>query len=600
MKKQTSKRQNKKIFSKYFKKYWYLFLLGVIIVIAVDWFQLYVPLYFGNIVDLYQEYSQSKITFSVLKTGVFNYILKVFLVIVGVTILRVLWRFCFFLNARNIEEKIRNEMFLHATKLSQDFYSKNKVGQIMPYFTNDLGSIRMFFAVGLMFGIDFLFLGGFTLYRMFKISWFLTLISSIPLFLMSILFYLIEKPLERRYKEVQDSFQDMMDYSQESISGISVIKAFTLQKLDRIRFRNKTIKLYEDNVKFVKLRTIFDATIHFILTAVVLTVIGLGSIVALGLLSIPKITSGEIVTFISLYWTLTWPIQAVVEFISTLTQARASAKRISKFMDEKITVKDSIDVLDIPVEDIKPTIRVSNLTFSYPDEKDQKPKLKNINFEIKEGEKVGILGRTGCGKSTLIDLFLRLHNVSKNSIFIGGYDIMKLPIKTVRKTISLVPQDNFLFSDTISNNIGFGFEDIENELVERVSKQAGVYENIIEFPDKFKTVLGERGITISGGQKQRISIARALAIDPKILILDDSVSAVDTKTEELIIDNLIRERQNKTTILIAHRITTIRKMDKIILMDKGKILDVGSHDELIKRSKEYLDLVNLQALESEM
>jgi ATP-binding cassette subfamily B protein len=307
------------------------------------------------------------------------------------------------------------------------------------------------------------------------------------------------------------------------------------------------------------------------------------------------LTAGQLTEYISYFFTLIWPTMALSRFIQIQSQAKASAERIEAFLDHEIEIKDGEDLLR-NVSDLKGSIQVKNLTFQYPD--GDVPVLKGVSFDIKAGEMVGILGRTGSGKSSLVDLFLRIYNLNEQQVFIDGYDIMKLPIQTVRETIGYVPQDNFLFSETIYSNIGFAYQNIDEKKIEEAARLSDVYDNIMEFKEKFNTVLGERGVTVSGGQKQRISIARALAKNPEILILDDSVSAVDTKTEEAIINNLHRVRKGRTTIFIAHRISTVKRMDKIILLDDGKVVAVGSHKELLKTSPLYQDMVRRQQLEN--
>ncbi|HHT55551.1 MAG TPA: ABC transporter ATP-binding protein, partial [Acholeplasma sp.] len=309
-----------------------------------------------------------------------------------------------------------------------------------------------------------------------------------------------------------------------------------------------------------------------------------------------EFTVGSLTEFISLFSALTWPTMALARFLSLFSQAQASGQRIKEFLDTKPTVVDGDDLIE--VDEISPSITVNNLTFNYPD--DDEKVLKDISFEIKAGEMVGILGKTGSGKTTLVDLLLRVYNVENDKVLLGGHDIMKLPIKKVRDTIGYVPQDNFLFSDTIKNNIGFSRDKFTDEEIIDSAKFADIYENVVDFKEGFQTVLGERGVTVSGGQKQRISIARALTKNPDILILDDSVSAVDTKTEETIINNLYKLRKNKTTILIAHRISTVKDLDKIIIIDEGEIVAIGSHKELMKKSPFYQEIVKRQTLEEKV
>ena len=358
-------------------------------------------------------------------------------------------------------------------------------------------------------------------------------------------------------------------------------------------FNQRNMDLYDKNIGFMKFIIVVNLAINFALNIVIILIVGYGSYLVIDTAR-TGFTPGQLTEYIAYFFSLIWPTMALSQFINIQSQARASATRIEKFLDHPIEVKDPVDA--IIKNDLGGSLKVQNLTFTYPD--GDSPVLKNVSFEIKKGEMVGILGRTGSGKSSLVDLFLRTYNLEENQIFLDGYDIMKLSIKSVRNTIGYVPQDNFLFSDTIVNNIGFSLEQPAEDDVVEPAKLADVYENIIDFKDQFQTILGERGVTVSGGQKQRISIARALTKDPEILILDDSVSAVDTKTEEAIIKNLHRIRKGRTTIFIAHRISTVKKMDKIILLDQGEVVAMGSHKELMKTSPLYQDMVKRQTLEN--
>lgn len=575
-----------KHFRKYYAKYALFFLVGSAVLIAVDWIQLDIPKLVGGIID---NLRQEVVDVDFIE----NAIIRIGVLALLITIGRFLWRYTIFGASRRIEYNLRNTMFGHATKLSQSYYSQEKVGGLMTYFINDLEAIRMAFGPGILMLVDGLMLGGFALYRMFNLNVMLTLIATVPMIALTVILVFIRKRISAKFKERQKSFENLSDFTQENFSGITVIKAFVREMKEYMFFQKKNEDLYDKNFQFVKYIVAVNISIGIALNLVILTIITFGSFLVINR-SDTGLTAGQLTEYMSYFFSLIWPVMALSQFIQIQSQAKASASRIEKFLDAPIEVKDADDALSF--DHLQGSIFVKNLTFKYPD--GDKPVLEDVSFEIKKGEMVGILGRTGSGKSSLVDLLLRIYNLDENQMFIDGHDIMKLSIKTVRNTIGYVPQDNFLFSDTITNNIGFSYDSPDQDLVKESAKLADVYENVMEFKDQFDTVLGERGVTVSGGQKQRISIARALAKNPEVLILDDSVSAVDTKTEEAIISNLHRVRKGKTTIFIAHRISTVKKMDKIILLDQGKISAIGSHQQLMKTSPLYQDMVRRQTLEN--
>lgn len=575
-----------KHFRKYYAKYALFFLVGSAVLIAVDWIQLDIPKLVGGIID---NLRQDVVDVDFVE----NAIIRIGILAVLITIGRFLWRYTIFGASRRIEYNLRNTMFGHATNLSQSYYSQEKVGGLMTYFINDLEAIRMAFGPGILMLVDGLMLGGFALYRMFNLNVMLTLIATVPMIALTVILVFIRKKISSKFKERQKAFENLSDFTQENFSGITVIKAFVREMKEYMFFQKKNEELYDKNFQFVKYIVAVNISIGIALNLVILTIITFGSFLVINR-SATGLTAGQLTEYMSYFFSLIWPVMALSQFIQIQSQAKASASRIEKFLDAPIEVKDAEDALSF--DHLEGSIKVNNLTFKYPD--GDKPVLEDVSFEIKKGEMVGILGRTGSGKSSLVDLLLRIYNLDENQIFVDGHDIMKLSIKTVRNTIGYVPQDNFLFSDTITNNIGFSYETPDQELVKESAKLADVYDNVMEFKDQFDTVLGERGVTVSGGQKQRISIARALAKNPEVLILDDSVSAVDTKTEEAIISNLHRVRKGKTTIFIAHRISTVKKMDKIILLDQGKISAIGSHQQLMKTSPLYQDMVRRQTLEN--
>lgn len=585
------------VFTKHFRKYYFiyapLFLLGIAVLVAVDYFQLLIPEEVSNIMGIYRVSYEAidaggVISKSDMLSQVEPYLIKMLIWLAIVGFGRFLWRIFIFGTSRLIEERVRNEMFSKATLLSNSYYSTEKVGGLMTYFINDLGAVRMAFGPGLMMVVDGLFLGGLTLYKMFQMDVMLTVYAFIPLIALGALMFFLRKSMQLKFKARQQSFEDMSDYVQENLSGISVIKAYVKEMSSAIRFKTTTEDFYDKNMAFVKQRLYFQISITIAINIVIFTLIGYGGHVVIN----GGLTPEELFKYLTFFSILTWPVMALSRFVTISSQANASAQRIGEFLDAEVDVNDD---LAVETPELEGNITAKNLTFSYPDDPDTLI-LDDINFDIKQGEMVGILGRTGSGKSTLVDLLLRVYNVQEGTLFLDNNDIMTIPLFQVRDSVGYVPQDNFLFSDTIRANIGFSQESLDDEKIIEAAKMSDIYSNITEFKHGFDTILGERGVTVSGGQKQRISIARALAKDPKILILDDSVSAVDTKTEEAIIKNLTQVRKNKTTILIAHRISTVRNMDKIILLDEGKIVDIGSHEELIERSKLYEEMVKLQTL----
>ncbi len=575
-----------KHFRKYYLKYGLYFLVGIAVLVLVDWYQLDIPKLVGGIIDNLKSGNPDG---SAIEASIW----RIAILATGITLGRFLWRFTIFGASRRIEFHLRNTMFGHATKLSQSFYSQEKVGGLMTYFINDLEALRQSFGPGILMLVDGLTLGAFAIYRMASLNSELTLYAAIPMFLLTVSLVFIRKKISAKFKERQQSFENLSDFTQENFSGITVIKAFVREMKEAMFFSKKNLDLYDKNISFVKFIIVINIAIGVALNIVIMLIVAYGSFLVINI-DQTGFTPGQLTEYIAYFFTLIWPTMALSQFINIQGQAKASAQRIEKFLDHPVDVKDEPNTVERL--DLKGALKVKNLTFKYPD--GDRPVLKNVSFTIEQGEMVGILGRTGSGKSSLVDLFLRIYNLDKDQVFLDGYDIMDLTIKSVRNTVGYVPQDNFLFSDTITNNIGFALDNPSQEDVIEPAQLSDVYDNIMEFKDQFETILGERGVTVSGGQKQRISIARALAKNPEILILDDSVSAVDTKTEEAIIKNLHRIRKGKTTIFIAHRISTVKKMDKIILLDQGEVVAVGSHKELMKTSPLYQDMVRRQQLEN--
>ena len=394
-----------------------------------------------------------------------------------------------------------------------------------------------------------------------------------------------------KWEARQEAFSKLSDFAQENFSGIAVIKAFVKEFRELWAFRKINKENEDANIAFTKSSVLLHIYVTLFVESVICVILGYGGY----LVYKGAFTSARLLEFIGYFNSIIWPIMAISQLIDMSSRGKASLKRVGELLDEVPDVADREDV--ITLEHISGDIEFRNLTFRYPDA--DYNALENISFTIKAGENVGIIGKTGSGKTTLVDLILRIYNVPDGTLFVDGHDVNTIPIHNLRNFSAYVPQDNFLFSDTIENNISFSTDNGNFDSVVRAAQLADVHSNISEFAESYSTVLGERGVTVSGGQKQRISIARALMKDASILILDDSVSAVDTETERIIISNLRENRSGKTTILIAHRISTVEKMDKIIFIDDGKVIAVGSHDELSNNCPEYKTMVELQKLEEE-
>lgn len=580
--------------NRYYAKYAPSLLLGLAALILVDYLQLIVPELYRTVIN---GMNQGFIVGDGGVSEVFDmdFLLdKVCLpligIIIGIVLGRFMWRICFFGSGIKVETDLRARMFDHCKELSQQYYQVNKVGNLMSLFTNDLETVQNCFSNGILMFCDALFLGLLAYSKMLRMNMILALLSVIPMALLMSCGFIIGKYMTKKWETRQEAFSMLSDFSQESFAGIAVIKAFVKEGKELMAFR-KLNKLNENaNVEYTRLSVTLNISVTLLVESVICIILGYGGYLAYkGIFN-----AGQLVEFIGYFNSVVWPVMAVSELINMNSQGKASLKRISELLDAEIDVKDSPDVVD--VDSIRGDIEFKDLTFRYPD--GEYDVLTNASFKINAGENVGIIGRTGSGKTTVVDLILRSYNVPDGTVFIDGHDINTLPIKTVRRFCAYVPQDNFLFSDTIDANIRFASDDSTSLTPEYAAEMAAVDDNIREFSLGYETVLGERGVTVSGGQKQRISIARALMKDASILILDDSVSAVDVKTEKAILENLKALRGGKTTILIAHRVTTIENMDKIIFVDDGRILDVGTHSELYERCNEYRLTVDLQRLES--
>lgn len=579
--------------NRYYLKYLPILLLGLAALLGVDYVQLEVPRLYGMVINGANmgvvEYNGATVPFDMafLLEHVCNPMLWI---IVAMILGRFLWRVCLFGSGILVETDIRRRMFSHAKYLSQQYYQVNKVGDLMSLFTNDLETVQDCFGSGILMMADAVALGIMALSRMLTMDITLTLLSLLPMGAMLAAAVIVGKYMTIKWEKRQEAFSALSDFSQESFSGIAVIKAFVKEALELSRFRKLNKQNEEINVEYTKLSAKLHISVQFFIGTVMCVILGYGGyLVYRGVFN-----AGQLLEFVSYFNAIIWPVMAVSELIEMRSKGKASMHRIDEFLAAPQDVIDRPDVKD--PGPLKGKIELRHLTFAYPDDARQ-PVLEDVSFTIEPGEQVGIIGRTGSGKTTLVDLLLRTYNVPDGTVFLDGHDVNDISIESVRRSAAYVPQDNVLFSDTIENNVAFAVDDASHEAVEQATKLADVYDNIRDFPMGYNTLLGERGVTISGGQKQRVSIARALMKEAPILILDDSVSAVDTATEKVILENLRTTRKGMTTILIAHRITTVEGMDKILFMDDGKLLDVGTHEELMARCPAYVNMVELQKLE---
>lgn len=580
--------------NRYYLKYLHLIILGLIALIAVDVVQLQVPVFYKYLInginEGFVEIDGTAFAFD------FDFLLNkiclpMLYVILAMVVGRFLWRICFFGSGILVETSLRSRMFNHCKNLSQQYYQVNKVGNLMSLFTNDIETVQDCFGSGILMFADAVVLGGLSLFKMGKMSLTLTLFSLIPMSLMFVVSVVVGKYMTKKWQTRQEAFSSLSDFSQESFSGIAVIKAFVKEAKELWAFKKLNKQNEDANVEYTKASTLLRISVTLFVESVICVILGYGGY----LVYTDVFNAGELLEFVGYFNSIIWPVMAISELIEMQSRGKASLNRITELLDAKQDVKDAPDAQE--VGKLSGEIEFKNLTFRYPD--GDYDALKNITLKINAGENVGIIGKTGSGKTTLVDLILRNYNVKDDTLFIDGYDVNDITIHSLRENTAYVPQDNFLFSDTIQNNIAFASDTDDLATVKQSAYLAAVSDNIDEFTDGYQTMLGERGVTVSGGQKQRISIARALMKDAPVLILDDSLSAVDTKTEKTLLDNLREVRKGKTTILIAHRISTIEQMDKIIFIDDGEIVAVGAHNDLYDNCEEYRKMVELQKLEEE-
>lgn len=586
------------IFGKYINRYYLknapVLLLGLLALLMVDYIQLLIPQFYRlviNGVNLGQVVVNGQPLPFTKEVLLQHICLPMIWIVVLMVIGRFLWRICFFGSAVRVAANLRERMFDHSRQLSQQYYQVNKVGNLMSLYTNDIDTIQECFGDGILMFFDALVLGLMALYKMWCMDYKLTLLALIPALIMFGIGTVMGTAMTKRWEERQQAFSDLSDFAQENFSGIAVIKAFVKELKELMAFRKLNKQNEEINVIYTKIATLLEVLVTLFVESVICVILGYGGY----LVYQGRFNAGQLVEYIGYFEAIVWPIMAISMLIEKTSRGKASLNRITELLDAPIDVADRPGVQEL--QNPQGSVEFRHLTFRYPD--GEYDVLQDISFTIHPGESVGIVGKTGAGKTALVDLLLRTYNVPDGTLFVDGKDVNTLSIHSVRAACAYVPQDNFLFSDTIAHNIGFGVDDASPEMIDHAASLADVRDNIVDFKDGYETVLGERGVTVSGGQKQRISIARALLKNAPILILDDSVSAVDTRTEKIILGNLKSSRANKTTLLIAHRISTVERLDKIIFLDDGKIEAVGPHDELYTSCPKYRRMVDLQRLEDE-
>ncbi len=570
----------------YIKRYRFRYIAGIITLFFVDFFNIFIPRVTGAITDGLTAQAMDM-------PLVLKHLAALLLLGAGLALGRFFWRFFLFGASRSIEKNLRDDMFAHLEKLDVEYYNEHKTGDLMTRFTSDLNMIRMAIGPAIISVFDATVMTAMVIIQMvFYVNIRLTLLALIPMLFICVGEIYYGKIMHPRYKERQEAVSDLTDYVQESFSGVRVIKAFVQERAQMYGFLKANRHTMDKNLNVVRLQAIVMPLLDVI--------IGLSSLITLiygGYLAlVGEITLGRFVAFNQYINMLVWPMLACGDAINMFSQGSASIRRVQEIFEQKPAVHDGDQAVRVPA--IRGDITLSHLTFIHRGHSE--PTLKDISLEIPAGTTLAIIGRTGNGKSTLVNLLLHLYNTKPGMILIDGQDIGSIPLKDLREHIAYVPQDNFLFSDTLKSNISFGVEETDMDAVVRAARASCIHENIISFPDGYETMVGERGVTLSGGQKQRSSIARALMKDAPILILDDALSAVDTDTEEQILKNLKENRRGKTTILIAHRISTIQNADIIMVLEDGEAREVGNHASLMEQNGIYRSMFEKQQLEAAM
>ena len=568
---------------KFIGKYKWSYLLGIVILIIIDVLQTEVPLVVGETID---QVALGGFTADMMWRPVIRLAIIAVVVFLG----RIGWRWFIFGSARKIERDMRNELYSHLQTLSASYFHEHKAGEIMAYISSDIEAVRMVFAVTVMMGMDSLAIGISTLVKMItQIDLTLTIMAFIPMILVALTTTFVGGELHRRFKARQQAYSDLSDFVNDKLGGMKVIKAFVQEPAERENFEKVNKIACDANVKEARIQAFMFPFMRAVTGLSMALAIGYGGYIAI----LGRITVGNFGSFIMFLNNLMWPMAAIGRIINILTRGSAAMQRLETVLHAEPEIADWPEARDQgPVEG---RIEAKGLTFRYAGR--EEPVLENVSFTLEKGQTLGVVGRTGTGKTTLVNLLMRVFEPSEGQLFVGGREIHQIPLQQLRETCGYVPQDNFLFSDTISENIRFGDRSKTQEEIEAAAKAACVHENIMDFAEGYNTMVGERGVSLSGGQKQRIAIARALILDPEILILDDSVSAVDTDTEEKILTHLRETRKGKTNIIIAHRISTLQDADKIIVIDGAHIAEMGTHEQLVAQGGIYADMYNRQLLE---
>ena len=581
-------RRELKLALHFVKKYWWRYLLGIAALFLVDRINARVPLLSGELTDGLAAGSLDG-------SGIWNIALRLLGMGALIMLGRFGWRFFLFGAARLIERDLRSDLFAHLETLSMSWFNEHKTGDLMAHFTNDLGAVRGLMGMTVISAFDATVMLVLVLISMIRfVSPKLTLIAVLPLMIILFGDFWFGKAMHKRFLARQEAFSALSDQAQEAVSGIRVIKAFVQERQELAAFAKANANTREKNLSVVRLMATVMPLLDLIVgLSLLLTLVFGGRMAIYG-----EITLGQFVAFNSYVAMLVWPMIAVGESVSNFSQGMASLRRIREILDAEPDIRDEGDPA---ITSLKGDIVFDRLRFSYPGVPESRPTLEDISVQVGRGETLAVVGRTGCGKTTLMNLLVRLWEPEiPEMIRIDGRPLREIPLSVLHRDIAYVPQDSFLFSDTIESNIAFGADDADHAAVQAAAEAADVHDNIIAFPQGYETMLGERGVTVSGGQKQRIAIARAILKNAPILILDDALSAVDTDTEERILKRLKELRAGKTTLIIAHRISTIQHADHILVLENGRRAEFGSHEELLAQGGLYRSMYDRQQLEKQL
>lgn len=569
----------------YLKKSYAQITGGIIMLILVDIVQLAAPKVMQYAIDHIQARTIDE-------RGLAWIGLIIFGMAIAVMILRFFWRILIIGNSYKIEQGLRQDFYDHLLTLSQNFFNRSKTGDLMAYALNDLNAVRMLFGMGLIAAMDIVFMTVASFSFMVSINWRLTLLAIIPMPFITLTIRYFGRRMHKLFGLVQESFATLSGKVQESISGIRIVKAFNQEPVELEKIDVVSRDYVKQNMAMAKMAGVFHPFMGFVVSISIIITLFFGGRAAIR----GEISIGGFIAFFQYLGMLVWPMIAIGMIVDMYQRGTASLKRLNEIFSEQPEIDDSL--ADFSITALDGSVDIRNLRFRYGE--DLPEIFQGISVSISQGKTLAIVGPTGCGKTSLIELLVRIYNPPMDCIYIDNHEIHSIPLKVLRRDVVLVPQDIFLFSDTIANNIRLGSPETTLEAVYEAARAAQVYDEIMEFDDQFETIVGERGITLSGGQKQRVAIARALLSDPRILILDDALSAVDTKTERFILERLIAVRKGKTTLIIAHRISSIQHADKIIVLGEGLVAEQGNHQELIAKGGLYHDLYEKQRIRARL